>query len=330
MKFKDFPELRILAILGIITLGWHLLGLFSSFLGLFADLFILLILSWVLAFILEPLVVKISSGGIPRIAAAIITYLALAAGVVLLVLVVLPTMVTQFSQLATLVPAYLPDNSFLSARVESFLSTTANNSLVLASGVATTATNLLLILILSFYFLISRKEISKFFLDIIPDEYEEDYLFLEKTLNQTFASFIQIQVVLGLLLGLITLLTLVILNINFALSTALLSGILAMIPVVGSVIFVIPIILAGLTVSVQKMIIAVIVVILAAQLVYNLVAPKLMGTALKIHPIIVLLSFLIGYKLAGVWGAIFAIPVTSALAIIGKDLLKYWKEEADR
>ena len=204
----------------------------------------------------------------------------------------------------------------MSARVENFLNAAANNSVALAGGVASTATNILLIFILSFYFLISRGEISRFIKDIIPDEYEEDYAFLEKTLNQTFASFLQIQVVLGLLLGLITLITLLILGINFAVSTAIFAGILAMVPVVGAVIFVIPVALAGLTVSVQKMIIAVAVVILAAQLVYNVVAPKLMGAALKIHPIIVLLSFLIGYRIAGVWGAIFAVPVTSSAALV--------------
>ena len=330
MKFKDFPELRILAILGIITLGWHLLGLFSSFLGIFTDIFILLVLSWILAFILEPLVAKISRAGLPRLLAALVVYLAVALTVVILVVMVLPTTVSQISQLSSLIPSYLPQGSFLSARVENFLNAAANNSVALAGGVASTATNILLIFILSFYFLISRGEISRFIKDIIPDEYEEDYAFLEKTLNQTFASFLQIQVVLGLLLGLITLITLLILGINFAVSTAIFAGILAMVPVVGAVIFVIPVALAGLTVSVQKMIIAVAVVILAAQLVYNVVAPKLMGAALKIHPIIVLLSFLIGYRIAGVWGAIFAVPVTSSAALVAKELLKYWKTEADK
>ena len=307
-----------------------MLGLFSSFLGIFTDIFILLVLSWILAFILEPLVAKISRAGLPRLLAALAVYLAVALTVVILVVMVLPTTVSQISQLSSLIPSYLPQGSFLSARVENFLNAAANNSVALAGGVASTATNILLIFILSFYFLISRGEISRFIKDIIPDEYEEDYAFLEKTLNQTFASFLQIQVVLGLLLGLITLITLLILGINFAVSTAIFAGILAMVPVVGAIIFVIPVALAGLTVSVQKMIIAVAVVILAAQLVYNVVAPKLMGAALKIHPIIVLLSFLIGYRIAGVWGAIFAVPVTSSAALVAKELLKYWKTEADK
>ncbi len=330
MRLKDFPELRIFAILGIITLGWHLLSVFGSVLGMFADLFILLILSWVLAFILEPLVTKVSRQGISRVWSAGLIYFFLAVAAAILIWVVLPTTVTQISQFASLVPTYLPENSFLAPKIEAFLNSTANNSISLASEVASAATGVLLIFILSFYFLISKAEISKFLLDVIPDQYEEDYLFLEKTLNETFASFIRIQVVMGLILGLITLITLIILGISFPFSTSLLASILAMIPVVGAILFLVPVVLAGLTVSLQKTFMAVAVIALASQFVFNLLGPKLLGTALKIHPIVILLSFLTGYRLAGVWGAVFAVPITSALFIVIKELLKYWKQEADK
>jgi predicted PurR-regulated permease PerM len=227
-------------------------------------------------------------------------------------------------------PEYLPENFLLAPQVVNFLTATAANSVILASGIAGALTNTLLIFIISFYLLISRREISQFILKIIPDEYEDDYLFLEKTLNQTFGSFLQVQVFLGLVLGIITFAVLVILQINFALSSALVAAVLAMVPVIGPILFLLPVILAGLTVSLQKMIIAVVVIALAAQLVYNFLAPKLLGSALKIHPLIVLLSFLLGYRLTGVWGAIFAVPIVSAVAIIGQELLKYWKQEADK
>lgn len=334
MKVKNYPEIRILAILGIIYLGWQLLGLFSSFLSIFADIFIVLILSWVLAFVLEPLVARIArrdeNQRLPRVWAAALVYLFLALAAVVVIWVVLPTTVMQISQFTAIAPSYLPENSYLMPKVEAFLNATAANSIFLASGLASAATGTLLVFILSFYFLLSKNEISKFMLDIIPDDYEEDYLFLEKTLNETFASFLRVQVVMGLILGLITLLTLVVLGINFPLSTALLAAILAMVPVVGPIIFLLPVVLAALTVSVQKAIIAVAVIALAAQLVYNFLAPKLLGSALRIHPIVILLSFVIGYRLAGFWGAVFAVPVTSAVVVIIKDLLKYWKVEADK
>ena len=329
-SLAKYPEIRIFAVLGSIALGWHLLTIFGSFLLTFADIFLLVVLSWILAFILEPIVNRVASYGLARTWSAAVVYLGLTLAAALLIGIMLPTTIAQLSQLSTLIPLYLPSDSLWSAHIADFLNTTVANSAPLASGLASTATNILLTFILSFYFLISRATISKFLRDIIPDQYEDDYLFLEKTFNTTFASFLRIQVFLGLMVGLTTWIVLMILGIGFALSTAMFSAILAMIPVVGSVLFVIPVILAALTVSFQKMVIAVIVLVIAAQLIYNLLAPKLLGSALNIHPIIVLLSFLIGYRLMGVWGAIFAVPVTSAGAIVGQELLKYWKEAADK
>jgi predicted PurR-regulated permease PerM len=328
--FSRFPEWRILAILGIIALSWHLLSVFGGVLAGLADIFLLLFLSWILAFILEPVVLSLGKYRFSRPAAAAVIYLFLAAGAVVLVAVVLPAVIAQLSQLAVVLPAYFPSDSFLAGRLEGFLANTLNNSLFYLSGAAAAFTNLFLVFILSFYLLLSKTQVSRLVLDLIPDAYEKDYLFLEKTINTTFASFLRVQVALGLILGAAAGLTLAILQVNFALTTAIFAGILAMVPVLGPFLFVLPIALAALTVSAQKMLIAVAVAVLAAQLVYNLLAPKLLGTALKIHPIVVLLAFLVGYKIAGGWGAIFAVPVVSAVAIVGKELLKYWKKEAGR
>lgn len=328
-KLSKLFEFRIFLILAIITLTWHLLSIFASFFTFFADIFLLLVLAWILAFILEPLVAFLTKKGVDRTVSAAGIYFSIAVLAAVLISIVIPTIASQFTQLATIAPAYLPRNSALSPHIESFLTSTLTNSVQFITQIASGITSFLLIFILSFYLLISKKEISQGIKNLIPDDYEEDYSFLENVLNNTFASFLRVQVFLGLALGLITFLTLRILNINFALSTSIASAVLAMIPVVGPILFLFPAMLAAVTISLDKLIIATIVLLLAAQLVYNILAPKLLGQALKIHPIVVLVSFLIGYKIAGVWGAIFAVPVTSSFLIITEALLKYWKQEAD-
>ncbi len=324
------PEWRILAYLGIITLSVHLLSIFGSLITTFSSIILIIILSWILAFIIEPAVLYLTSRGISRLIAAALVYTAITAAAIVLVWIVLPTAATQLAELATLLPSYLPATSPWSARLEEFLTSSLTNSVSLASQLAAILGNILLVFILSFYVLLSRKEISTFLLKVIPDDFEEDYLFLEHTFNTTFASFLRIQFILGLIMGALTYLVLLILGIDYALSTSVAAAILAMIPVIGPVVSLFPPALASLVVSPQQMVITLAVITLASQLVYNVLAPKLLGNALKIHPIIVLISFLVGYKLAGVWGAIFAVPVTSALAIVGRDLLKYWHEAADK
>lgn len=330
MTTSRSPEIRILVILAIIALSWHLLRIFGSLLGIFTDVFLILFLSWILSFILEPFVVSLQKHSFNRIFAAALVYCVIALLFLSFVVIVIPTTITQVSQFSTIIPAYLPQNSIFSSQLQAFLTSSLSNSIALISRVASGLAGLILIFILSFYFLFSKKEISQTIKKIIPDQYEDAYAFLEKVINTSFASFVRVQVFLGLALGLVTFVSLTILGINFALSTSLASAILAMIPVIGAVLFLLPPILAAVTISFEKLAIIVIVLLLAAQLVYNIWAPKLLGQVLKIHPIIVLVSFLIGYKIAGIWGAVFAVPITSSVAIIGKDLLKYWQEAADK
>lgn len=330
LNLKKFPEWRILAILGIVALGWHLITTFGALFSLFSDVLLLVVLSSLLAFVLEPLVQQISRRAkFSRVWVGIVIYSSMAVLAGVGIWIILPTIVAQISQLAALVPLYLPSDSFWAEKIQTFLATTVANSVSLASGLAAGAAATLLVFILSFYFLVCRTEISKFIREIIPDEYEDDYVFIENVFNTTFASFLRVQITLGLVLGVIVLGTLLFLRVPFALSTAVFAAVLAMVPVVGPFLMLVPVVLATLTASLEKLVIGIAVIVLASQLVYNLLAPKLLGKALRIHPIIVLLSFVVGYKVAGTWGAIFAVPVAAAAAIIGKELLKYWKEEAD-
>lgn len=329
-NLKKFPEFKILIYLGILTLTYHLFTIFGSFVSFFSDIFLLILLSWIISFLVDPLVIYLTKRNLPRTLSAAIVFLFLAIAAILFFVIVTPQIITQFSQLSSVLPSYIPQNSVWSARVEDFFASTLSNSVSFISQIASAATNLFLVFILSFYFLISKEEISKFILQLIPDSYEDDFKFLRTTLNTTFASFIRVQFILGLAMGAVTFIVMILFKIEFAISTALTSTILAMVPIVGPVLFLIPPAIAASIASPQKLLFVIAILILASQLVYNVWAPRLIGKALNIHPIIVLISFLIGFKIAGTWGAVFAVPVTSSFAIIAKDVIKYWQEEADK
>jgi len=51
----------------------------------------------------------------------------------------------------------------------------------------------------------------------------------------------------------------------------------------------------------------------AQHLVLNLLAPRVMGSALNMHPLLVMLGLLLGAELSGLWGAIFGVPVLGVL-----------------
>lgn len=329
-NLSKFPEWRVVGFLSIIALSWYLLSVFGFLIGYISDILIVVILSWLFAFIVEPLVEILIKKGLSRLTSTSLVFAGIAIALITFLVIVLPQTVNQLSQLSTTLPQSLPQNSPLTPRLEEFVSGSINNSLALVSQAASAVTALILVFVLSFYFVLSRKEISQFILKIIPDKYEDDFGFLEKTINESFAVFLRVQLFIGLTIGAITYVTMSLLGVPFALSTSLISGVFAIIPIIGAIIAIIPPALSALTVSPNLALITMAIITIASQLVYNILAPKLLGNAFKIHPIVIILSFVLGYKIFGAWGAIFAIPVVGAASLVAKDLLKYWKEEADK
>ena len=86
------------------------------------------------------------------------------------------------------------------------------------------------------------------------------------------------------------------------------------IPFIGDVVAVVPTILIGLvTVSLVNVVIALICLIALQQLVLQILRPKLMGKSVGLHPLWVLAAFFIGAEAAGIWGALFAVPIAAII-----------------
>jgi len=109
-------------------------------------------------------------------------------------------------------------------------------------------------------------------------------------------------------------------RVDFAASTAFLSGLLAMVPMLGPIFGIIPPIFIAFIVDPFKALIVFIILILVQQLIFNIWGPRLIGRKFSIHPVIVLLSFVIGLRVAGIMGAILAIPILGIISLIIRDL----------
>ncbi|MDO8514967.1 MAG: AI-2E family transporter [bacterium] len=319
-------EKRVFYILLSILAGFFLLQQAWSFIGLFSDIILLIVLSWLLAFILEPIVKKLTIHNLSRPVAAGIVYAGLTILLTIIGVIVIPTVISQLTVLAHVLPPFFATAPEWAARFQTFVTTTLSNSVVIAQSIAATFLNLLLVLVFSFYFLVERESISKTIFNILPDEWEDEYKFLEKVINTSFAGFLRVQVVLGIIVAVTTFVVLLILRVNYALSASVAAGILAIIPVVGPVLAVIPAVLTASLISINTGLITFIILFLLQQIIYNVISPKIIGDTLKLHPIFVLLSFVVGYKIGGTWGAVFAVPVTSALVIVVREFLDHWQK----
>ncbi len=107
-----------------------------------------------------------------------------------------------------------------------------------------------------------------------------------------------------------TYITLVWFHISFAVALAVFAGVMMLIPFIGTYLAIIPpLVVAGLqATNAGSVVWLAIALILWQQITINVLASRILGDSVGMHPLLVFLGLLLGTKLAGPWGAIFGVP----------------------
>lgn len=325
---KELSSIKLLTTLATIAISIYLLQFLFDFLRDFSDIILILIFGWLVSFILEPFVdVFTKYLKIPRVFSTAIVFVLSAILIILTFALFIPDILSQLKALEKVVPQFLDSSPpQIQKAVGNSFNSLDNYSAIIPS-VTQFIVNLVTVLILSFYLVIDKSNINKRVFRITPKKYHESIRFIQKVVDQSFASFVRIQLLWGVIGGLITWIVLTIFGVNFAASTSMMAGILTAVPVIGPIIGVIPPLFVSLIDKPDQAVIIFLVIFIIQQFIFNVFGPKLIGKAFNINPVIVILSLLIGIKIAGFTGAIFAIPVISIVLIIARELYKDYKED---
>jgi hypothetical protein len=97
------------------------------------------------------------------------------------------------------------------------------------------------------------------------------------------------------------------------------AGVFELLPIIGPILSMIPTILIALTISPGAVVAVVILYLVVQQIENNVLVPKIQGDAIDLHPSIVIFALVLGGAIAGLLGAIFALPVTAA----ARDIFRY-------
>lgn len=327
---KEFFSLKLLTILLTIAVSIYLLDFVFDFLRSFSDIIWILILGWLVSFIMEPFVdIFMKYLKLPRLISTVVVFL-LAAGLLALSLMIfIPDLITQFQSLQKVLPDILQNfPPQVQNGIDNF-SKSLNESRNLIPSLTQFSVNLVTILILSFYLVVDKANINKKIFAMSPKKYHDQIKLVQKIIDSSFASFVRIQVLWGVLGGIITYVVLTIFGVHFAASTSLLAGILTAVPMIGPIIGVIPPLLVALVEKPDQAIFIFLAIFLIQQFIFNVIGPKLIGKAFNVNPIMVILSLLIGIKVAGFLGAILAVPVISILMVAGQELYVYYFKERE-
>jgi predicted PurR-regulated permease PerM len=321
---KGFSLFKLLVILLTIAVSLYLLQILWQFLGNFSDVIVIAVMAWLLSFILEPLVDIISKViRFGKVWSALIVYVFFAFLFAAIIFVLLPIVISEFQSLSVIIPKYLSAFPNFAKTWSGVIGHSLDNVIIFLPSLANIFIDIILILVLSFYLIIDKEKINQETYKLSPKSWHKNLRFIQATIDETFASFLRIQVVFGVFAGIATWIVLRLFSIDFAASVALAAGFLTIIPLVGPILGIIPPFFVVLITHPENPILAIAIfaiLLLIQQIVSNAIGPKLMEKAFKLHPIIVLLSILIGFKIAGPLGAVFVVPVLGIFVIVLKKL----------
>jgi predicted PurR-regulated permease PerM len=168
--------------------------------------------------------------------------------------------------------------------------------------------NFFLIIIISFYLSITEKGVENFLRIITPSDIEEYIIGLWQRTEHKIGLWVQGQMLLGIIIGVLAYLGLTILGVKYSLVLAILTGFCELVPM-GIFLAMVPVTIfgyldGGVTLAVLSFGLYFILHQFENYLIYPLIIKKVIG----ISPLVVILSLIIGFELAGFLGIILAIP----------------------
>lgn len=171
-------------------------------------------------------------------------------------------------------------------------------------------------LVLSFYLLLEPRGGSKFLLQWLPLANRERIAEVARKIGLRMGGWLRGQLILALTIAVVDFIILAIIGVPYALTLAILAGVMEFIPYIGPVVAGVPAVALGFALSPVRGLIVLLSYILVQQLESNVLVPKIMGKAVGLSPVIIILAILIGAKLAGFLGVVLGVPAAAAVAVM--------------
>jgi len=306
------------------------------------DILVLLLIAIMLSFLIDPAADWAQKRKIPRGVTVILIYLATIGVFSGLMALLVPALIEQFNNLSLNFGSYWStfvskaqslkllglqygvwDNltqSFSSGLASSF--STAQKLFSSVVDFFGNIASLVLVLVITFYLVAEEENFKNILHNFTPVAHRADVEAIWERIKEKLGRWLRAQLLLDLVVGVLTYVGLLIIDVQYALLLGLLVGVFETIPYAGPIFAA----LAGVLLTfmqtgswVMPALVAV-VFFIVQQLESQLLVPKIMQKTAGINPIVSILSLLIGYRLFGVVGALLAIPSAAVITLLWAEL----------
>ncbi len=199
----------------------------------------------------------------------------------------------------------------------------AQTALVQTIGAVTSTVTFVLGLVIVpiwlFYILNEQSRFMRAAVQLVPDTIRTDVINIVRIADRILSKYLRGQLILCAVVGVLSMAGLMLLGVNFPLVLGTVAGVLEILPFLGPILGAVPAVLVAL---IQRPLLAVwtIVLFLVIQQIENTVlVPRISGKAVELHPALIIVVLIVGTQVAGLWGAILAVPLTA----IVRDVFKY-------
>jgi predicted PurR-regulated permease PerM len=313
------------------------------------------VLTWILislflALALNPAVEWFQQTGLKRRgAAAAVTYLLALGFIVGIGFLFVPTLVNQVNDFVQRLPDYVDDITrgrgrlgFLETkyhireRIQSAIEEGGATKVLglsgvavsVAKGVITIVVATITILFMTFFMLLEGPRWVERFYQLLPESSRPRWRKVGNDIYRTVGGYVTGNLLISLIAGGLTTVVLLIMGVPFAVALGLIVAILDLIPLAGATIAAILIGTVAFLHSIPAGIVVVAFFIVYQQVENHLLQPVVYGRTVQLSPLAVLISILIGAELAGILGALGAIPVAGSIQVLIVDWLEHRRGRA--
>ena len=289
-------------------------------------------ISFLLAYIIHPVISKIEYFKIPRIIAILLFYFLVFGSFILGILWILPNIIREALELGQSLPEYLKAIERQIIILENYIGFDLSDWLFSESStwIAQFSDDfervsfwifdlifrfigslafVMIVPIALFYFLMDYEKIMETLLNLLPQKVHHHIKAIAPMLDETLGGYIRGLLLVMLTVSLLAATLLSLFNIDYALIFGFSIGIIGFIPVIGAVAGVAPAVIFALSISWNHVFLVILIQTFLQLLEGNVLQPLIIGKKLEIHPLLLMVLMLVAGRMFGVAGVIFSVPV---------------------
>lgn len=331
--------------------------LFLLFLWLFSGVLLPFVLGITIAYLLDPIVARMTRWKMPRWAAALVILAVFVLFVGMAAALILPVVFRELADLATALPGYAdkvwtmlsPYATWAQERlgntdIEGIKQTLQSNvgkmfavSGSILAGIATGGqavagflTTALLTPIVAYYMMKEWPAIKDWFNGLLPRKHYDTIQDLLRQIDRKIAGFVRGQLTVAFLLAVIYAVALSLAGLNYGFLIGFMAGVLSIIPMVGSTMGLIAAVAVAWFQAGTWSYVAIIgAIFLVGQFVEgNFLTPKFLGDSVGLHPLWILFALLAGGAMLGIVGMLIAVPAVAVVGVLASFAIAMYKASA--